>query len=227
MMTQASLSAAAPPNKGNPCPAPGLKWRRLARRGEHSCLCAVAKPSTSPGKATASLAKLPRKFLIANDSPTRIASLSDHRESKGLSFQSLPLKPSPSSLPWKLCILIANPELELNVSPIRINGLRFSNRKFSAIFPFIFLTLKDPHPRPVILKASDQDARPKGSQLAPHSIPSQQTQVKLLIETPRFRIPITPTKQIQSQFLIETNQPLCAATTLASPPTFRPFPPLC
>jgi hypothetical protein len=119
--------------------------------------------------------------------------------------------------------LIANLELKVSVSPIRINELKFSNRKFFAIFHYTFPALKRPHP--VILKASGQDARPEGSQLRSHSIPPPPPQAKLLIETPRLKIPITSTKQNQSQFLIETKQPLCAATTQARPlqPPSDPF----
>jgi hypothetical protein len=138
--------------------------------------------------------------------------------------------------------LIANLELRFNVSHIRINDLKFSNRKFFAIFHYIFPSLKPPTPRSVVLKASVQDARPEGSQLRPHSIPSPSAQVKLLIETPRLKIRVTSRKQNQSQFLIETNQALSAAdSSLHRPPaapaspqamprsatTFRPFPPLC
>jgi hypothetical protein len=138
--------------------------------------------------------------------------------------------------------LIANLELKFNVSYIRINDLKFSNRKFSAILHYIFPSLKPPTPRSLVPKASGQDARPEGSQLRPHSIPSPSAQVKLLIETPRLEIRITSRKQNQSQFLIETNQALCAAgSSLHGPPaapaspqarprsatTFRPFPPLC
>jgi hypothetical protein len=137
--------------------------------------------------------------------------------------------------------LIANLELRFNVSHIRINDLKFSNRKFFAIFHYIFPSLKPPTPRSVVLKASGQDARPEGSQLRPHSIASPST-VKLLIETPRLEIRVTSRKQNQSQFLIETNQPLSAAgSSLHGPPAapsspqtmprsataFRPFPPLC
>jgi hypothetical protein len=138
--------------------------------------------------------------------------------------------------------LIANLELKVNVSYIRINDLKFSNRKFSAILHCIFPSLKPPTPRSVVLKASGQDARHEGSQLRPHSILSPSAQVKPLIETPRLEIRITSRKQNQSQFLIETNQALCAAgSSLHGPPaarvatshasptatTFRPFPPLC
>jgi hypothetical protein len=139
--------------------------------------------------------------------------------------------------------LIANLELKFNVSYIRINDLKFSNRKFSAILHYsIFPSLKPPTPRSVVLKASGQDARPEGSQLRPHSIPSPSAQVKPLIETPRLEIRVTSRKQNQSQFPIETNQALSAAgPSLHGPPpapaspqamprsaiTFRHFPPLC
>jgi hypothetical protein len=138
--------------------------------------------------------------------------------------------------------LIANLELKFNVSYIRINDVKFSNRKFFAIFHYIFPSLKPPTSRSVVLKASGQDARPEGSRLRPHSIPSPSAQVKLLIETPRLEIRITSRKQNQSQILVETNQALCAAgSSLHGPPaapaspqarprsatTFRPFPPLC
>jgi len=137
--------------------------------------------------------------------------------------------------------LIANLELRFKVSYIRINDLKFSNRKFSAILHYIFPSLKPRTPRSVVLKASGQDARPEGSQLRPHSIPSPSAHVKLLIETPRLEIRITSRKQNQSQFLIEANQALCAAgSSLHGPPaapaspqamprsatTLRPFPPL-
>jgi hypothetical protein len=90
--------------------------------------------------------------------------------------------------------LIANLELKVNVSYIRINDLKFSNRKFSAILHCIFPSLKPPTPRSVVLKASGQDARHEGSQLRPHSILSPSAQVKPLIETPRLEIRITSRK---------------------------------
>lgn len=40
--------------------------------------------------------------------------------------------------PKHLKFLIANPELEFRVNPIRISDLRFSNRKKIAVFAFIF-----------------------------------------------------------------------------------------
>jgi hypothetical protein len=76
------------------------------------------------------------QFLIAKDNPTRIVILSDQRESKGLSFRSLQLKPS------RLRLLIANLELELLASRTKLSSLTFSNRKKIAVF--------DPAPSPPI-----------------------------------------------------------------------------
>ena len=73
------------------------------------------------------------EFLIANDNPNRIVILSDQRESKGLSSRSLPLEPSPSSLPWLLSLLIANLELEFRVSERKQTADPKSNRKYFAI----------------------------------------------------------------------------------------------
>jgi hypothetical protein len=74
------------------------------------------------------------KLLIASDNPTRIVILSDQRESKGLSFRSLQLKPSRSRLPRPPWRLIANPELEFLPSHTKRDSLRFSNRKKIAVF---------------------------------------------------------------------------------------------
>ena len=156
-------------------------------------------------------------------------------------FMARPATGSPPA-PSRGHFLIANLELKFSVSYIRINDLKFSNRKFSAIFHYIFASLEPATPRSVVLKASGQDARPEGSQLRPHSIPSPSAQVNPLIETPRLEIRVTSRKQNQSQFLIETNQALSPTTSSlhdspaapASPQatprhrdTFRPFPPLC
>jgi hypothetical protein len=70
--------------------------------------------------------KLHLKLLIANDNPTRIVTLSDQRESKGLSF--LLLKPA------RARILIANLELEFLASRTKFSLLTFSNRKKIAVF---------------------------------------------------------------------------------------------
>ena len=74
--------------------------------------------------------------LITNDNPTRIVTLSDQRESKGLFFRSLPLKPSQSRF------LIANLELEFLATHTKLGLLTFPNRKKNAIF--------DPRPSPPI-----------------------------------------------------------------------------
>ena len=81
----------------------------------------------------------PHRSVIASDNPNRIVILSDQRESKGLSFRSLQLKPTSSGLPW---FLIANLELELLASRTKLSLLTFSNRKKIAVF--------DPAPSPPI-----------------------------------------------------------------------------
>ena len=77
--------------------------------------------------------------LITNDNPNRIVIPSDQRESKGPSFQLIPLNPSLPSLHWRL---IANLELELLASRTKLSSLTFSNRKKIAVF--------DPAPSPPI-----------------------------------------------------------------------------
>jgi hypothetical protein len=146
------------------------------------------------------------------------------------------LATEPLPAPSPRHFLIANLELEFNISYIRINDLKFSNRKFSAVF----------HPQPQ--RACHKRARvsPEAPRahltppllLAAHSSPV----TAFLIETPRLKIRVTSRKQNQSEFLIETNQalsaagssPHCPPAAPASPQamprsatTFRPFPPLC
>ena len=78
------------------------------------------------------------------------------------------------------CFLIANPELEFHVSPIRISELKFPNRKFFAIFR-------------VALQTS---AVPAHAAAAAHSsIQRLSPSLQNLIETPRLEFPATPTKQ--------------------------------
>jgi hypothetical protein len=112
--------------------------------------------------------------------------------------------------------LIANLELELKLSLIKIHELKFSNRKFLAIFHNTFQPYSTQQPASTVSSSSIQplvfgfqDPRPPWR----------------LIETPRLEIPVTSTKQNQSKFLIETKQPLCAATTQAQPaqPPSDPF----
>jgi hypothetical protein len=121
-MTQTSLSAAAPASQGHLRLARRIKWHRPARRGGHSCsprggpqptkgLCAVAKPGTPSIEAAASL---PVNVLIANADASSIGILSDLRESKGL-------------------LLIANLELEFQLTPRKLSPLRNANRKFSQV----------------------------------------------------------------------------------------------
>ena len=76
--------------------------------------------------------------------------------------------------------LIANLELEFKLSPIRINDLRFSNRKFFAIFY--------PEERRVQLA-------PLGSHPMFLVTSHSSLVTAFLIETPRLEIPPTPRKQ--------------------------------
>jgi hypothetical protein len=122
MITQTLLSAAAPASQGHLRLARGIKWHR------HSCLCAVAKPGTQPIEAAASL---PVNVLIANADASSIGTLSDQRESKGLSYRS-PLRHQRPQL------LIANLELEFHLTHTKLSPLRISNRKFSPILRLQF-----------------------------------------------------------------------------------------
>ena len=112
--------------------------------------------------------------------------------------------------------LIANLELEFKLSPIRINELKFSNRKFSTIFHDTFQLYSTQQPASTVSSSSLQSLVSNCQNPRP---PWR------LIETPRLEIPVTSTKQNQSKFLIETKQPLCAATTQAQPaqPPSDPF----
>ncbi len=143
MMTQTSPSAATKAKRGNPCAAARLKWHR------HSCL-PRGGPQPPKGLCAVSSWQPLRPWL-----PHRIATLK-HQEEAEADVTSHKF-------------LIANLELEFTLRPIRINDLKFSNRKFSAIFHFIFPSLKTPTRHLVILKASAQDARSEGSQLSHHS----------------------------------------------------------
>jgi hypothetical protein len=94
-----------------------VRFVQNSARGNQLTVGRSSRPVTLPA------AKCESEFLIASDNPIRIVILpvlrnegSDQRESKGLSF------------------LIANLELEFHLSPIRINELRFSNRKYSQLF---------------------------------------------------------------------------------------------
>ena len=106
------------------------------------------------------------KLLAATDNPATIVTLSDQRESKGLSFRSFQVQPSRSRFliandnPTKIVtlsdqreskglsflllkparerFLIANLELELPASHTKISLLTFSNRKKIAVFDLHF-----------------------------------------------------------------------------------------
>ena len=206
MMTRTSLSAAIRANKGNP----RLQWHR------HSCLPRGGRRQPK-GLCAVPLWQPLRTWL-----PHRIATLKHQEEAEAHVASHK--------------FLIANPELEFNVSPIRINDLKFSNRKFSAIFQFIFPSLKTPTPRSVILlaltqegKASDQDARSEGSQLSPHSTPPPPAQAKLLIETPRLKIPrnLNKTKPIPISNRDKSGTLRGHNSGLVHSTTFRAFQPLC
>jgi len=76
--------------------------------------------------------------------------------------------------------LIANPELEFHVTPIRISDLKFSNRKFFAVFRVAFQSYAAPLPL---------------STASPSSIQRLASSFQNLIETPRLEFLATPTKQ--------------------------------
>jgi hypothetical protein len=77
--------------------------------------------------------------------------------------------------------LIANPELEFHVTPIRISELKFSNRKFFAVFRVAFQSYAAA-PLPL-------------STASPSSIQRLASSFQNLIETPRLEFRATPTKQ--------------------------------
>jgi hypothetical protein len=96
---------------------------------------------------------------------------------------SLGQKPSPAS--HEFCVppthfLIANLELDLHVSPIRISELKFPNRKYFAIFRVALQTSAVPAPASAASPSSTQRLSPR---------------LQNLIETPRLEFPATPTKQ--------------------------------
>jgi hypothetical protein len=105
------------------------------------------------------------------------------RERTGRTRGSLGQGPSPAS--HQSCappthFLIANLELELNVNPIRINELRFPNRKYFAIFRVALQTSAVPATASAASHSSTQRLSPSPQKL---------------IETPRLEFPATPTKQ--------------------------------
>jgi hypothetical protein len=95
------------------------------------------------------------------------------------------LSQAPSSVFQQTCLppthfLIANLELDLHVSPIRISELKSPNRKYFAIFRVVFQTSVVPAPASAALHSSTQRLSPS---------------LQNLIETPRLEFPATPTKQ--------------------------------
>ena len=95
------------------------------------------------------------------------------------------LSQAPSPVFQQTCLpssrfLIANLELDLHVSPIRISQLKFSNRKYFAIFRVALQTNAVPAPTSAASPSSTQRLSPS---------------LQNLIETPRLEFPATPTKQ--------------------------------
>ena len=82
--------------------------------------------------------------------------------------------------------LIANPELEFHVNPIRINELKFPNRKYFAIFRSRRATQ---HPGSLAPSSSTQRLVCNFHNPSP---------LRRLIETPRLEFLATPTKQYPS-----------------------------
>jgi hypothetical protein len=126
------------------------------------------------------------KSLIANDNPTRIVILSDQRESKGLSSQSLPLEASPSSLPWLLSLLIASLELEFRASARKKTTALKSNRKYSQLLR---------SPWRIAISCSEE-------RWSPTSLDTRHSSLStgFLIETPRLKFRVTSRKQSALQF---------------------------
>jgi hypothetical protein len=95
------------------------------------------------------------------------------------------LSQTPSSVSHQNCFLtsrflIANLELELPVSPIRISELKFPNRKYFAVFRGALQTSAVPAPAPGASPSSIQRLYPS---------------LQNLIETPRLKSLATPRKQ--------------------------------
>src|ERR1700746_693861 len=95
------------------------------------------------------------------------------------------LSQAPSSVFQQTCLppsrfLIANLELDLQISPIRISQLKFPNRKYFAIFRVALQTSAVPAPASAASYSSTQRLSPS---------------LQNLIETPRLEFPATPPKQ--------------------------------
>jgi len=97
------------------------------------------------------------------------------------------LSQAPSSVFQQTCLppsrfLIANLELDLHVSPIRISQLKFPNRKYFAIFR-------------VALQTNAVSAPAPAAAASPSSTQRLSPSLQNLIETPRLEFPAKPTKQ--------------------------------
>jgi hypothetical protein len=131
--------------------------------------------------------------LIENANASSIGILSDQRESKDLSYR--PLRHQRSQL------LIANLELEFQLTGCGTNHMQTSNRKFSAIFHCGF-----PSPgssRLIIRHSLGQSGL--GAREGPlmTALPWPPC-CGPLIETRRLEFPVTPTKTAQYKILIGT-----------------------
>ena len=95
------------------------------------------------------------------------------------------LDQAPASVFRQICVppkhfLIANPELEFHVTPIRISDLKFSNRKFFAVFRYAL-------PRELSSRLI--------ASVFFSNLQTLTSNLHLLIETPRLEFLATPTKQ--------------------------------
>jgi hypothetical protein len=134
--------------------------------------------------------------------------------------------------------LIANLELRFNVSHIRINDLKFSNRKFSAVF--------HPQPERACHKRTRVSPEARGAHLTPplllaghsslitgHCLPNRDTAIKNSRNLKKTKsIPIS--NRDKSGAFGSGSSRHCPPAAPASPQTmphsattFRPFPPLC
>ena len=110
----------------------------------------------------------------------RILAAGTSRENAAQFATSTSSSSSVQHLDSSLQNLIANPELEFHVTPIRISDLKFSNRKFFAVFRVAFQSYAAPLPL---------------STASPSSIQRLASSFQNLIETPRLEFLATPTKQ--------------------------------
>jgi hypothetical protein len=141
-------------------------------------------------------------------------------------------------IPSRRHFLIANLELKFNVNYIRINGLKFSDRKFSAVF--------HPQPERACHKRARVNPEARGAHFTPplllagpsslitgHCLPNRDTAIKNSRNVKKTKsIPISNRDKsgtFSSRFILPRSA-RCArvATSHASLRlTFQPFPPLC